>query len=312
MTTPKYAEENVDITTTVVSGVVEKVVVPAGLRMNWIDIEGKVVFVQADDEVIVYALNKERFSTDGFLVYPVDVIGYEYFTVSYTPTNSYTEFAIGARYDDTQVSMRLPNRRNSIPIRVEWLGETYSNGDWINITLQAFESFQCASYDKADLTATYISSDKPIAVFSGNARTWVGESPSRDHLAIQLPPVQAYGMRFPIVPVPARTVGDIVRVVAVEDMTTITVTMDDEQYYEIGTREHYVEFVVPSDNFTFVMSDKPILVTQISQSQQEKSEPGDPTMLVVTSSSQYTADYVFTTPSSSIDGRNAIDKSYFA
>lgn len=293
----------VDKTISVVSGVVEKVVLPPALRIDWINIEGKVILIEADDDIVVYGLNKETFSTDGFLVYPTDVIGYEYYTVSHSPTNSYTEFALAAKYDNTHISMRLPVRRNAIPARVEFNGQTFTSGDWINITLQSYQSFLVASYDRADLTATYILADKPIAAFSGNARTWVGESESRDHLVIQLPPIQAFGKNFPIVPIPARTVGDMVRIVAAEAMTTIRVENKEEKYYEIGTVEHYVDFIIPSDMCTIVTSDKPILVVQISQSQQNMSEPGDPTMLVVTAAAQFTSDYIFSTPSYKPGGR---------
>lgn len=308
ITTPKYANHAVDISLSVVSGVVEKVAIPASLRMDWVGIENKVLLVQSDEEIIVYGLNKEKFSTDGFLVYPTDVIGYEYFTLSHSPTNSYTEFAIGAKYDHTNVLVQLPSRRNAIPIRVELNNRVYTSGDSFNITLQSFQSFQCLSLDLADLTATHITSDKPIAVFSGNARTWVGESNSRDHLAIQLPPIQAYGKHFPIIPIPGRTVGDFVRIVASKPMTTITVIRADTDQpitYEIGTVSHYEDFIVPSDSYTTITSDKPVLVAQISQSQKELSEPGDPTMLVVTSTEQFTADYVFSTPSYTETGKTS-------
>jgi len=155
---------------------VEKVELPQELRMIWVTIENKAIYIQAEEDIVVYALNKEQFSTDGFLVFPVDVIGYEYYTVSHSPTLSYTEFALATKYDNTRISILLPNRRDAKPIRVEYQGDTYSNGDWLNITLNAFQAFQCASYDNADLTGSYILSDKPVALFSGNVRTFVSIS----------------------------------------------------------------------------------------------------------------------------------------
>lgn len=270
--------------------------------MSWTGIETKVILIQADDEVVVYGLNKESFSTDGFLAYPTDVIGYEYYTVSHSPTNSNTEFGIAAKFDDTVISMRLPDRRLGIPIRVEYGGVTYTGGDVLNITLQAFESFQCVSYDKADLTATHIVSSKPVAVFSGNVRTWVGESESRDHLAVQLPPTQAYGKQFAVIPIPNRSVGDVIKVIASAPGTNVRVENTALTWYEIGTMDNYLDFIIPSDSYTTISADQPILVVQISQSQLELSETGDPTMLVVTSTPQFTSDYVFSTPQYSTGG----------
>lgn len=52
----------------------------------------------------------------------------------------------------------------------------------------------------ADLTGTRIYSNKRIAVFSGNIRTKVELSASRDHLVSQLPPTSSWGMEFILAP----------------------------------------------------------------------------------------------------------------
>ena len=276
--------------------------------MTWAGTEGKVILIESDDDIVVYGLNKEKFSTDGFLVYPTDVIGYEYYTVSHYPTSSYTEFAVAAKYDDTSISMRLPTKSQfKQPIRVELPdGTSYSNGDWLNVTLQAYEAFQCVSYDGADLTATYIIADKPVAAFSGNVRTWVGESDSRDHLAIQLPPTQAYGKQFAVIPTPGRTVGDIIKVIAPSANTNIRVKSENELVQlESQFADLYNSFTIY--NYTTISSNNPILVVQVSQSQQDKAEPGDPTMLAVTATPQFTADYVFSTPQYSNGGRQLLN-----
>lgn len=258
--------------------------------------ENKVVYVHADNEIAVYGLNKEKFSTDGFLVYPTDVIGYEYYTVSHTPTNSYALFALASKFENTYVSIRFPERQDDIPLAVEYGGRIYTNNEVLNITLNAFQSFQCLSYDNADLTGTHIVSNLPIAVFSGNVRTWVGSQTSRDHLASQLPPVQAYGKVFPIVPTPARTVGDFVRVVASAPNTRIQIEGASSRSIDLQTAGSHVDFEISSNVSTTVSSNEPVLVVQIAQSQRANSENADPTMSVVTAISQYMSDYVFSTP----------------
>lgn len=43
----------------------------------------KALKVMATDRIVLYALNRREFSLDGNLVYPVDRLGTEYYTVSY-------------------------------------------------------------------------------------------------------------------------------------------------------------------------------------------------------------------------------------
>ena len=259
--------------------------------------ESKVVYIHADNEVVVYALNKERYSTDGFLVYPVDVIGYEYYTVSHSPTNSFSVFALASKFPDTRVSIAFPPQSaESHPIRVEYGGTTFTNGDVLNVTLAEFQAFQCLSYDQADLTGSHITASLPVAVFSGNVRTWVGPQTSRDHLAIQLPPVAAYGLKFPIIPTPKRTTGDVVRVVASQPDTQLFVEGPPPRYYEMDSAGSYVDFEIPSNASSTVTADKPVLVVQIVQSQRSSDEKADPSMSVVTAITQYMSDYVFSTP----------------
>lgn len=62
--------------------------------------------------------------------------------------------------------------------------------------------------DLCDLTGTYISSDKPVAVFSGNVRASIPTSrTSRDHLVEQMIPVQTWGSEFPVMSSPKNDDG---------------------------------------------------------------------------------------------------------
>lgn len=267
------------------------------LRLRWVQIENKVVYVQADNEIAVYGLNKEKHSTDGFLVYPTDVIGYDYYTVSHTPTNSYTVFALATKFDDTRITITFPPMQDNIPLNIAYDNRIITNNDVLNITLNAFQSFQCLTLDNADLTGTRIVSNLPIAAFSGNVRTWVGAKTSRDHLATQLPPVQAYGKVFPIIPTPGRSLGDIVRVVSSVANTRILVESSSTMTYEIAAAGSHVDFEIASNVSSTLTSDHPVMVVQIVQSQEKTTnQESDPTMFIVTAISQYMFDYVFSTP----------------
>ena len=73
------------------------------------------------------------------------------------------------------------------------------------------------------MTASYITSDKIITVFSGNRRTSVKPGSSRDTLVDQMMPVDTWGSKFAIVPTPKRTTGDSVRFIGSESNTAVKI-----------------------------------------------------------------------------------------
>ena len=54
----------------------------------------------------MYGVNKELFSNDGFLVYPENSLGTNYYTCSWAPSTLDTEFAVVATQDNTNVSIK--------------------------------------------------------------------------------------------------------------------------------------------------------------------------------------------------------------
>lgn len=77
---------------------------------------------RANSEVVVYGVNKEKFSNDAFLVYPESSLGTDYYTCSWAPSTLETEFAVVATQDNTQV--RLPKHTlylvTSLWTRIWW------------------------------------------------------------------------------------------------------------------------------------------------------------------------------------------------
>ncbi len=97
---------------------------------------------------------------------------------------------------------------------MNWQGRTYSWGQEFTVRLDDCSTMQVQSGKTGDLTGTFVKSNKPIAVFSGNARTNVkGESCpgcvwyTRDHLVEQLPPKESWAKKFVTCPIPDRTTG---------------------------------------------------------------------------------------------------------
>ncbi|CAH1777241.1 unnamed protein product, partial [Owenia fusiformis] len=85
ISSPKWSSPKVDHTFSITAGQVELVKFSNDLRMVGTEKSSKGILIQASDEVAVYGFNKEKYSTDGFLGLPTDVLGTDYFAVAYYP-----------------------------------------------------------------------------------------------------------------------------------------------------------------------------------------------------------------------------------
>lgn len=189
--------------------------------------------------------------------------------------------------------------QSSPEVQVEYDNNLYVNGDVLTVTMNQFDTLQIQSANFGDLTGTHIESNKPISVFSGNIRTSVQGS-SRDHLVEQLPPVNSWGKKFHMVPIPDRTTGDILRIVAAADNTFVTVYFTTGSDLEFSMMKgEFQQLDVGSDQYITIVSTLPILCVQIVKSQASSSSPelADPAMILLLSEEQYSSDYRFALPS---------------
>ncbi len=205
--------------------------------------------VVADNEIAVYGLNKAVTTSDAFLALPVDVLGNNYYVLSYnshdaTEQNATpSQFAVVATEDDTEVQI-LPsanaqiNGRNRQTITLNE-GEVY--------LVQARVNLQQDLGSSGDLSGSQVISDKPVAVFAGHQRSLVPFTidptlDSRDHLVQQLPPLSTWGMSAFITPFPRSSdetdIGtDLFRVIAALDGTNVkvgaqSVSLNAGQFFE--------------------------------------------------------------------------------
>lgn len=273
-------------------GQVRKIEIPVELRMKESSLTKQGIFITSNDDVIVYGINKDEYSTDGFLALPINTLGKEYYTVAYSPARYATEIAIAGIEDKTTVSITFTDYN----IKVPYQGIVYRHDETLKVELDRYSTLQLQS-TQGDLTGTYIVSDKPIAVFSGNIRTNVGEGGSRDHLVEMIPPVKSWGSNFASVPIPNRSTGDVFRVIASHDYTVVTlIHQQGTQSYAIDKAGEYKQFEVPSTVFCYIVSNHPILLVQIVYSQVNFNEAADPSMMLVPAFEQYTNNYHFALP----------------
>lgn len=91
--------------------------------------------IKADNDIVVYGINKEVYSADGFLALPVTTFGQEYYTMCYHPPTSHTEFAVVAVNDSTVVDITFPPVTHvGEELRVTYDGRTYTNGETLTVS----------------------------------------------------------------------------------------------------------------------------------------------------------------------------------
>ena len=284
-------------TFTVTKGQVQLITVHQDYRLHQTELSSKGISINANHDIMVYGINKEKYSDDGFLALPTDAIGMEYYTASYSPAYYWTVMLVVGVHNQTQVSIRLADNAN---VTVTYAGKTYHGNDWINVTINKFDTFEIHSV--GDLTGSYILANNSVSVLSGNRKTTVGDKGgSRDHLVEQLLPVQSWGKNFALIPLPSRTTGDEYRFIACQDNTTIIAnatigTKHIQNVTLIQKAGQFVQLHYTSNTYAHVTSDKPIMVMQYADTQHGKGDLADPAMITVTPIEQYAADYTFTTP----------------
>ena len=254
----------------------------------------KGILVTASDEVVIYGINKEKNSNDGFVGFPIDVLGKEYYATTYAPAYRYCLILVVGVHDNTNIEIKFANNKD---VSVTYDRKKYGKNSVLSLKMDRYSTFQ--AHSKGDLTGTYISADKPVSFFSGNQKTNIGRGSSQDHLVEQQLPVDSWGKKFAISPIPQRTVGDYYRFVASEKDTNIKVNgqrkgksfKDSFTLKDPGswTQKHY-----DSTLFAYVEADKPVIVVQYVLSM--VNDDADPAMMVIPPIEQYSADYTFATP----------------
>lgn len=290
VTSPKYSNPKIDTSFSITAGQVKQVFISNRLRMYNTGKDSKGLRIEGSDEVVVYGVNKETYSCDAFLAFPIDVLGTEYYACMHHPTSYAGEIMVVGTEDGTSVSFRMS-------CTVSYGGSSYSRGQTLTLTINQYDCVQLQTFE--DLTGTYISATKNIAFYSGNRRTRIGAGSSSDHISEQLMPVDTWGKRFATVPIPTRTTGDYFRFVASESNTVVTVSgkrgsSNFNDQFTLSSAGSFAEKLYASNLYSLVEASKPIQIIQFVLSQQ--SEPADPAMIMIPPIEQYAADYVFSTP----------------
>ncbi len=255
-------------------------------------IESLGVHVHCDQPVAVYGLSNRKASTDTYVAFPTNVLGMEYRAMCYNALAG-TEDAFTSQVTFVAIE---DNTIATISLTANTKGGRHA-GETFNVTLQRGEVYQMQGTTrgdgKNDLTGTLVSTNKPIAFFTGHTCAQVPSNVNYcDQLLEEEAPINTWGKQFLV----GKLLGKdwyVIRVVATEDDTKIF--FDGKFIKSLAAGEFY-EAQKLRDNLK-IKSDKPVLVGQYATSSDADTvKIGDPFLMLVTPTEQFLQSYRFVTP----------------
>ncbi|XP_065884189.1 uncharacterized protein [Dysidea avara] len=261
-------------------------------------------------KIVVYGQHEELASNDAYLALPIITLPegrlHEYMVASILGAPSSNDLAIDSvalvigTEDNTRVTVSPTETVFSI------------NGSFFfglpaisTITINQFEALYLQiRISPGDLTGTRIIANKPISVFSGHECGNVpGPSqPGPCDLHIEaIPPIDMWGNEVVTVPLRTRTGGDLIKVIAAQDSTSVSITRTDfdtgvvtaDPSFTLDSGE-FMELVI--SDYSLIQSNRPIGVFQFSRSwQTDNVRFSDPFMLYVPPCEQYRDSYAVAT-----------------
>jgi len=262
-------------------------------------VESKGIHVTSQGPVAVYGLDFVQAATDGYTALPTVSLGTEYMAVSYPNSAGSafavfldSEFAFVATQDNTTVTV-VPSMKTkgSAPPIFHPAGTPYQ------VKLNQGQTYQLQNDGlPGDLTGSIVTSDRPIAFFSGFRCTDV-DALACNHLVEQIPATGTWGKNFVTMPLATRHLGDHFRYVASQDATHVRVNGASVAMLNRGQAFDQI-LAVPAT----IVADKPIAVEQLSRGGTIDEPPSgdafaDPFMVLVQPYDQFGGSYTVSTPS---------------
>ncbi|XP_046566012.1 IgGFc-binding protein-like [Haliotis rubra] len=226
-----------------------------GIQLSGSGITDKVVRIISDNDVNVLAVDFGGFSMDVYLALPVDQFGFSFYVVTYQSTGDKTQFSVTSSSADTSVTIEFPSGLATL----QYNSITILNPDIINVTLQKHEVIQFQN--DRDLTGTYVSSNKPIAVIAGARKSSLDTTKTKDHLVQQMTPVTTWGKHFVSVlsPEKTNTSEDLYRILASTSNTTVHV---GGSIYNLEKEGDWLETRISATDPVKITSNEAILVVK--------------------------------------------------
>ncbi|MCS4432938.1 PKD domain-containing protein [Aquiflexum gelatinilyticum] len=234
-------------------------------------IESKGVYIISSGNVSVYAFNERFRSADGTVILPITTLGKDYFITSHFEVMTTTvNYEANQNNESTLLVVGVENNT-----RVEITPSVWTltgNAPLVPffIDLNRGQSYQIKA--RGDLTGTRVrvvgenvEECKNLAVFGGNKWSSVGDcGQANDNLFQQAYPVNTWGTEFFHIPLAGRSSGELVKVLASEDNTSVFV---DGVFRGNINSGKFLSFNFNANQLATIRTDKPSSVTVFAKSQ---------------------------------------------
>jgi len=267
-----------------------------GLDTNDRIFRNAAVRVTATSDVVVSALSWDP-DGDGFLVFPTASLGTHYVALGYQARESdmsqnyaSSTLMVVATEDATVITITTSA---TIILAVGTAGR--AAGVPYDLTLDANDVYILQADDVLeDMSGTVVTSNRPVAVFSGASYAEVPTNTlTGSGLFEQVPPTDTWGSKWLTVPFATRSAGDIFRVLASQDDTQVSI--DGAFVTTLGAAAFY-EFELDSSSAHVVEATKPCLVAQYNKGRNADGAPTGPFQLFLTPVENFLASYALATP----------------
>ena len=230
----------------------------------------------------------------GLLAYPCQDVSegpYEYFTlfIGSTLSSARSDLLLVGCELNTSISI-TPSQSVELPQDPQSPTSSMISipaGSSHNIILNQMQTLLVRSDD--DLTGTRIVSNNPLTVISGHSRTL----PFNEHI----PPTSTWGKSYLLIPFGerSRVDGQYYKIVASEHGTSFTRFCNNTQNTSfLPIAGNFEEFFTNSTTYCSLVSDKPVLVSQLVADVIRFGRGFNSIMSIVPSVDQYTDRYSFT------------------
>ncbi len=270
--------------------------------------------VVSDSPVIAYEFNpilgQSSHTSDASLLLPTSALDKYYFMITWKPKNGSPQVVIVASQDNTTVSIeskaniKAGGGLSAISAGGKHTFQTLNEGDYLQLE------------GSATFNGSYITSDKPIAVFSAHDCANIPTNVvACDHLEEQLFGVQTWGKTYVAARMPVRDKNQIEttfwQIIASEDNTTVTFTANPAVTGlpagpQALNKGQVLELWVAGSNLQnpgdfIVNADKPILVADYLTGRGavpnvNQDDAGDPAMAQAVPVEQFLNNYVVLVP----------------
>ena len=202
--------------------------------------KARAVHLVTDHDITVIGFNYKQYTTAAFTAYPLYAYGTSYRAVCFPnsvvqngPPSFPSEFLIDATQDSSHITITPTSRTSAGQPAGAPFHINMDKGDEYLVQSDVLDS-------TGDLTGSLITSDQPIAVYSGHTRTEAPTgylapdgSTSRNHIIQQLLPSELWETSAAIVPLASEPGWGLARIVAGSDNTTVTLFQGSDSAHHL-------------------------------------------------------------------------------